>query len=405
MPDVLPTFDAGTWDHLTTIQNDLFMNALVDPAKIASPTFRIMWDKMVYEKLNVDDTFLLPLDLSINPTLYAEGKNVVYQTRSSQKTTRGHFEPAIAYSGDAITEFDIAEGGAFNDDAVLIPELMTRQKAMNKGLTSHMMYEIWAKQGYTAAGGVAAEPAPGATIVIPDIIQNFYADAKILNKPASVVDRFTSLPSTVKPHGAGHTYGGISSENLWWRNKVFYISDANAITEIDETNYTNFCVNVPTDNVDLVTQPIPAAFGSGVAWSFRCFDLWFDELQQGGGYELYVALPPTGYSALLNWVRVNQDVVQNEYLTELGVTQNFKSASYNVTYYSDPTMRYIYPNSAFAYDPETTHFVAVLGTCPLIKNWTPIPGSSSIVCVKIIRFQLICTNPVSAGALHNIRWD
>ena len=397
---VLPSFDAGEWDHLNTIQNDLFMQGLVDPARIASPTHTIMWNGMQYYKLNADGTYILPIDLSVNPSIYATGVHIIYDTQHSEETTRASYRPALAYNGNAISELQIAEGGEFNDNAVLVPELMTRQRACNKGLTYHMMYEIWAKQNYTTVGGEAAEPT-GSTINISDIMQNVYLNAQIKNKPSSVVNRFTSLPSIIKPHGAGHTYAGINSENKWWLPKVFFNGANGTITEIDSTNYTDWCANAPADNVDLVTVPNYTL----TIWSMRNFDLFFDELQQGGGYELYAALPPRGYSAMLEWARANAVAEPSAILTDMGITKNFTHSSYNVTFYSDPTMRYVYPNSMFVYDAESTYFAGVLGTCPLIKNWTPIPSTSSIVMAKILRYQMVCTNPISTGALHGITWD
>ena len=400
---VLPTYAAGTWDHLNTIQNVLFMQDLAFPAKIAAPTYVIMTNNMTETTLNTDGTLVLPIDLSVNPTTYATGVNIIYDTEHDEETTRASYRPGLAYSGNAISEIQVTGGGEFSDEATLIPELETRQRAANRGLSLHCAYEIWAKQGYTLSTGVAAEPTD-STINISNIMQNVYLNARIKNRPASVVNRFHSLPTICQAYNGSNTYAGISLENLWWRTKVYANGAPGTITEISSDNYTlasTWCASAPTDIPGLVTNPI-YLFSD---WNMRNIDLWLDQLQQGGGFELYIAVPPTGYSAMLAWVRDNMVASENEKMTDMGIKQNFTHSSYNATFYSDPTMTYIYPNSLFAYDPEVTHYVAVEGFAPLVKGWQPVPGTSSIVTAKILRKQLCSTMPVSCGALHGITWD
>jgi len=406
MPEpVLATYVAGTWDHLTTIQNDLFMQAMADPAKIACTTFQIMYNNMKLFDLNVDGTYILPIDLSVNPMIYGQGVHIVYDTQHDESTTRASYRPGLAYTSNAMSELQVTGGGEFNENATLVSEVTTRQKAMNKGISLGMAYEIFAKQGYTTAGGVAAEPAGSTTISISDIMQNIMIKAEIKNTPTTVISRFQSIPTIFQVNTGSNSYAGIPLENRWWRVKNFYISGSNEITEITSAaDIARFCINAPTDNPGLVTDPL-GGLGLGIAWSMRAFDLVFDELQEGGGYELYAGLPPNGYSAILDWQRDNSNVQQNELMTEMGVTKNFRSASYNVTFYSDPTMRYVYPNSMFVYDPETLFYAGVREQCPLIKGWDKVPQTSSIVTAKIMRMQLLTTNPVSCGALHGISWD
>lgn len=406
MANVLPSFEAGTWDHEASQMVDLWMHAMVDPAKVASPTFQILWNNLKYAPLNTDGTFILPVDLSINPAIYGD-VHMVYNTEHEEETTRGIYRPGIMYTGNAISKLELR--GEFRDTTTLVPEVETRQKAMNKGITFGMMYENYAKTNYTTTGGTGdagqgVEPTGSADINIDTLMTNIYLTAKIKNKPPVITKRILSLPSICKPHGAGHTYAGISSENLWWRPKVFYNS-VGTVVEISATSkvpYTFWCANAPSDNVDLVTTPDSQT----ELWDIRNIDMWLDELQQGGGYELYVACPPVGYSALLNFARGNLDVKPNEqFITDFGIRNNFVHSSYNVTFYSEPLMKDMWSHSLFAYDPETTFYCGVEDTCPLIEGWQEVAGTSSIVTAKIMRYQLACTCPPSLGALHGIHWD
>jgi len=387
MAVTLPTYETGDWNHIASQEVPLLMQAEKELTKINMSTLEILWAKKRYYDLNVDGTFKLNLRYGgINPRYV--GTHEVYNTEGTPNTTRVEFTPARMSNSAAFSKVELLN--EFADGTMLVDEMIRRQEAINVGLTFGIGYEVWALQGDTTT------ETGLPSIVIDNIWTNIQSEITIEDVP-TVTGRFMSIPAIIQSNAASHTYGGFSTANLMWRPHVYINGVAGTITEMTTTHAAAWCDTAPGAFPGMVTTQ-----SATVVWSAENIDLWLDEMQVGGGYNLLIATPPNMYSSIGRFLRGNDFGSAENPIRDLGVNHAFRHPAYNATFYSDPTLAITHPNTLWAYDPEHLHLACCKNTCPLIEGWHQITGSTEVVFAKSLRYQLLTTNMRSCGALHGV---
>lgn len=394
MAVTLPSIAAGEMDHLTSEEVDILMQPEKELTKINMSTLDILWAKKQYYDLNADGTFKLNIRYSgIDPRYIP--LHEVYNTEGVPKTTRVEFSPSRMGSSAAFSVIELEN--EFYEGTMMVDEMVRRQEAINVGLTYGIGYEVWAKQGYTTDGGVGAETNL-PSIVVDNIWTNIQSEIAIRDVPGAVTGRFMSIPAIFQSNAAAHDYGGLGTDNLMWRAHIYVNGVAGTITEMSPTSgHGAWIVGANAAFPGMVTVQ-----SAVTVWSAENIDLWLDEMQIGGGYNFLIATPPNIYSSIGRFLRGNDFGSAENPIRDLGVDHAFRHPAYNVTFYSDPTLAAIHPNTLWAYDPEHLHFACCKRTCPRIEGWHQITGSTEVVYAKSLRYQLLTTNMRSCGALHGV---
>lgn len=364
----------------------ILMRSMVDLTKMKMPTLNVVWAKRKNYTLNNDYTFKMNIEYGASNPRYGT-TNMVFNTEVNPKSTRLSFTPQIMYVGSSISDIELRT--IYKDGVQLINELDKRGRDANKGLTWGLGYEIFSPTGYTTT----ETELDAGKITLDNIITNIQTEVQIENVPAAT-GRIGSIPSIIKPHGAGHTYGGFASSNVMHQSHVYH---NDGFIEIDTTNYSTYCANAPSDNVDLVTTMSTTA-----RWNMENIDAWLSKIQVGAGFDLLICCPPLVYASIGRYLHGSDFGTQDNPLVDLGVDKAFQHPAFNATFYSDPVSGELWPNTLWAYDPEFLHLGCVEDVCPLIYPWGRIEGSTTVVFAKIVYLALLCTNRRSTGALHGV---
>ncbi len=398
MAVTLPTFVAGEMDHLTAEEVDILMQPEKELTKINMTTLDILWAKKQYYDINADGTFKLNIRYGGIDPRYVP-LHEVYNTEGVPKTTRVEFSPSRMGNSAAFSVVELEN--EFYEGTMMVDEMVRRQEAINVGLTYGIAYEVWAKQGYTTAGGVGAE-TDLPSVVIDNIWTNIQSEISIRDVPGAVTGRFMSIPAIFQSNAAAHTYGGLGTDNLMWRPHIYVNGAAGTITELVAGNPGDLTSASWIAGAHASFPGMVTVQDTKVVWSAENIDLWFDAMQIGGGYNLLVATPPNIYSSIGRFLRGNDFGSAENPIRDLGVNNAFRHPAYNVTFYSDPTLAVSHPNTLWAYDPEHLHFACCKRTCPRIEGWHQITGSTEVVYAKSLRYQLLTTNMRSCGAFHGV---
>ena len=386
MAVTLPTRQATSWTHSVAQHVPILMDSIVELTKIKQPTLDILWANKKYEPVDNEHEFSLNVNYGGQDPRYGN-RNMVFNTVVDPKSTRLTFTPNIMYVGSSVSDIDLRT--IYKDGVQLMKEMDKRHNDCNTGLTWGLAYELMAPAGYTTT-----ETELGAEkITLDNILSDVQTEITIKDVPG-VTGRIGSLASIIKPHGAGHTYGGFSSANKMWQSHVYH---NDGFTAIDTTNYTTYCASAPSDNVDLVTT-----MSTTSKWNMENIDNWLETIQRGAGFELLICCPPRIYASIGRYLHASDFGSQDNPLKDLGVDASFKHPAFSAIFYADPMAAMVWPNTLWAYDPELTYLAAVEDVCPLIYEWSRIEGSTTVVFAKIIYLALVCVNRRSTGALHGV---
>lgn len=353
---------------------------------IATPTFRLLWE---HKKV-------VPIgpDAKIRGNLFHGSANAFVGTQSMQfpqtvkdNLTQMEYDAVITGSSNTINIFEQTDysGPMSNVDLA-----MARVDEMHRGLTEAINYSLWSGFG-----------ANGTTEVVGGQIN---LDTFMAHSPGVLITgevgtnalRLNSLPMCIRSDvdTAGttqvtniHTFGNISSANVVWRS---------VLTEYGTVTYTDAAANAQNG--------IPSAIASPQAYSGKMLTDLLDDMQIGGNFGLYVAMPPKIFSSAVRELHAQQRGDMKSPLTHLGINKAIEHPSYNATLYAEPAMKDsdMWPNSIYVWDPEAM-FLCVDGNyMPRIFPWQPVGWGTILGVAELIRGQLVIINRPATGVIHGV---
>jgi hypothetical protein len=127
-------------------------------------------------------------------------------------------------------------------------------------------------------------------------------------------------------------------------------------------------------------------------------------VQIGYSYILYAACPAAIYRQLtaLLLAITRRDIGSN--LGELGIRAYIEWDAYNVVFYEEPMMTWLWPTSIFFYTTEDMFLLSENGFDPSagtgITSWEHIPGTTLWNTAMQHNVQLVTANRRALSAMH-----
>ena len=372
---VRPTFDAGSWFTEESANIELIMDQLLDVCKVTSPTLQIFLNHAKPIEFGPDEKIGWNLLTEMyNPKILHD--NQVFVASDIDPITRMEFEIVKWYSAASTNRAEMVEYGRANRSRLdLVDE---KAHLMNKGLTWMMNYRFFSNWAEPIAGDgtLDIEAALSAAPVPPSLKEEGLS---------AQTERYYSLPMVIRGHHNGHTFGNLSSENKFWRSTetiggaVSYAAagtpNADAVISIDST-------------VELGISDIRTHLA---------------KVQYGGGYTFYAACPADLYTVLEEYLMADRRAgsgVPIEEMNDLGIDAAFTYKAYNTTFYVDPMMTWLYPNSVFFYDPDVVFMVYDPEFFPWLIPFERIPNTSTYATAASYHGQIVCLDRLGCHAMH-----
>lgn len=372
---VRPTFDAGSWFTKQSAAIDLVMEQLLDVNKIASPTLKLLLANARMVEYGPDEEIGWNLLVEMyNPRIMHD--NQVFVAGDLDPVTRMKYGVSKWYSAASTNRAQMVEYGRRNRSRV---ELINEKvQAMHRGLTWMEDYRLFSDWNETIAadGSLDIEAQLSASPLPPSLKEEGLT---------AQTERTFSLPMVIRGNHNGHTFANLSSQNKFWQStetiggSVSYAAagavNADVVISIDGT-------------VELGISNIRSHLSS---------------IQYGAGYHFYAACPADLYGVLEDYVMSDRRVGGGsppEELNDLGIDAAFTYKAYNTTFYVDPMMTWLWPNSIFFWDPDLLFMVLDPEFAPWVIPWERIPNTSTFSTATVKHGQLCCIDRRGVSAMH-----
>lgn len=372
---VRPSFSAGQFFNEESANIELVMEQLLDVCKFASPTLKLLLNGAQIHEFGPDEeigwNFLTDM---YNPKIMHD--NQVFNASDLELASRMTFGIAKWYNAASTNRAEMVEYGRTGRSRLdLVDE---KAAAMHKGLTMMADYRLFSDWNETIAGDgtLDIEAALSASPIPPSLKEEDLA---------SQTERSFSIPMCIRGHHNGHTFGNVSSENMFWRSTE---TIGGAVTHAAAGAVNADVVIAIDDVVELGISNIRAHLSS---------------IQYGPGYRFYAACPADLYTVLEEYVMADRRVGSTsppDEFNDLGIDAAFTYNAYRTVFYSDPMMTWLWPNSIFFWCPDVLFYVLDPEFNPWLIPWERIPNSSTYATVAVYHGNLICKDRRGCSAMH-----
>lgn len=384
MAIVRPTRAASTWNTDNALAIELLYEQLISPHKFAMPTFRLLMQNMKHDRLGPDLKFgWNVITKHVSPSIASQSQ--VFEAQSIDNITRMQWSPAMMYS--SVGSNDIQMSLYDNDDRAHINFINMLIDSMHEGYTQVFAYELFsewneslATEAVDVSAALSASPRPPEELELKNVREH--------------TDRIYSIPMLIRePTATGHTLGNIpvtSTQNYFWHPTITKHSSATVNQSTTDVNY---------DVVESIVNPQPADLDD--------FSEHYDNVQHGWSYGVYTAVGSGLYRQLVGLLLAitRRDIASP--LGELGIRASLEWEEYNATIYKDPMMTWLWPYSAWTWDPECLLLMSDERWDPSrgtgIYPWESIPGSTLQATAFYHIVQLLCSDRTGLGAMHGYK--
>jgi hypothetical protein len=370
-----PTFDAGEWLTENAAAIRFVMDQVLDVNQLACPTLQIL--EANARKIEIGPEGKISWNLvhdMYNPRVATPNGRFV--ASGLDPITAMEFELASWYNAGATNQQEMVRYARRNRS--LINLMNQKVQAVHKGLTFYVNYGIFSTHTEDISGSILDIEAALASSPLPPSLQ--------LEDVEEHSQRFMSLPLAARDHVLGHTYGNISSDNAFWQSP-----ETNGYTVTRETDTSLYQCDVVTD-----ATASPASLGIS---NLRTH---LNKMQRGVGYRLYGVCGSELYGVLedVTMAERQRDAAKDQEFVDLGIDAHFRYNAYNCTFYMDPMMTDLWPNSIFFFDPDCLFFVYDEFFSPWVVDWERIPGTPRYSMALVYEGNLISTDRMGVGAMH-----
>ena len=374
----VPSASAHSWTTEYATAIDSVSDILLQYTKVTMPTTRIM--------LRYAKTYELGPDGKINYNfltemydVHAMKQNQVFAFEDIDPVSRMEWTTKQWWAGAGISDFQTVRYGRTNRSMVDLAA--EKVQAIHAGLTWFFNYNLWSNWSETiTAGQIDIQSAlSGSTFVRPPIKYKDMVDYS---------DRPYSIPMIIRKNVTGHTIGNVSSANEHWES---IISDMSGATVTRNTTSGDARADVVTSDHTVT-----------VTMDYDDVEDHLGKMQQGANYNLLAACPRSLYKVLKDYLLAERrrDVSQNNLDAELGITANLTWEDYGCTFYVEPVLDTLFPNTIWFFDPECMFFCFDPAFNPKVVPWQEIPGTNQSGTVVYFDGQLVCTDRRGTGAIH-----
>ena len=384
-----PTRAAADWVTQNTADIELLYDDIRDPHQQASPTLKLLLNEMKTEALGPSEEFGWPLILkSYSPTIAK--KSMRFDAPDLDNMTRMTYTPAMMANSAGTNVVDFAH---YKTDLARFNHTEIKVESMYKGYTemfNHAIFSNWNESITDQRVDISA-----AQVAIAAEANPVPPEELFLNNVRTHADRILSIPMATRQNTTGHTMGNISSANAFWASQVTSQTGA-TVVESDGGTTTGNAQN--TDVVTSVTVP----------QTFILDDIYehLDAVQLGLDYRIYAACPRAVYRQLRGFIVGASQYQGGSTIGELGIRAAIEMEEYNVTFYMDPMMSWLWPYSIFFWSPDCMWLMSDSAFNPMggtgIFPWQVIPGRTDLVTAMLHICQLVTVDPRGNSAIHGI---
>lgn len=384
MAYVNPSQEAQTWVTENTADIDLLYDDMRDPHQEAAPTLKLLLNEMRSSELGPSEEFGWPIILkSYSPTIAK--KSMRFDAPDLDNITKMTYSPAMMANSAGTNVVDFAH---YKTDLARFNHTEIKVESMYKGYTemfNHAMFSNWNES--IADGRVDISAALSDSPVPPEEL--------FLNNVRTHADRILSIPMATRNHVTGHTMGNISSENNYWDPTVTDMTGATVTRSDGGVAAGN------AQNTDVVTAvSVPQAFTLDNIYEH------LDKVQLGLDYRIYAACPRAVYRQLRGFIIGATQYQGGSTIGELGIRAAIEMEEYNVTFYMDPMMSWLWPYSIFFWSPDCCFLQSDSAFNPMggtgIFPWQVIPGRTDLVTAMLHICQLVTVDERGMSAIHGI---
>ncbi len=382
--DTKPSAAAHDWNTEYSAIIPYVARQLLQMNKVACPTLRILLDAAQKEETGPDDK----VSYNFSTEMYGVhkmAKNQRFSLEDIEVASRMEYTMKDWYVAAATNSFERVKYGRTNRSLVDVVD--EKVQLMHTGATwvmDWLLFSNWSEtissQEISLATALSSARVPPSTS-FKDITAHG--------------DRIYSIPMVIREVTTGHTFGNIAvttTTNKFWHPVVSKASGA-TVTQ-DSTAWAT--THEQTDVVTAITNT--------QALDIDAVRSHLNLMQIGAGWDLYCACPADLYDVLVSYLEgVTQRAPSDPPLLDLGITASVRWESYNVTFYVDPMMTWLWPNSLFFYDPSCLFLTFDPAFNPRVVPWAVLPGTNQECIAAYWEGQLACNNRQGVGAMHGYK--
>lgn len=352
-----PVFSAGNWLTQNVADIRLVMKQVLDIHEDACPTLQILMANAEYQELGPRREMHSKIRHKMYNVHASPGENIRFDARDLDPMTQATWTAKRWYTSAGTNYEEMLLYGRGNRSRIdLINE---KALAMRSGMAWKMNYSIFSDWAETITAGeinleteLASNPVPPA-IKIEDL--------------TSHTDRIYSMPMLARSHSNGHTIGNLASTNAFWAT-----SATNGVG-------TDANRSAAGDNIDVVDNGTTMAVLEDL--TIARIREHLNKMVRGPGTELLCAMPADLYDVLEDYLlserrRAANDADTDTPIMDLGINAVIRMISRNCTFYVDPMMTDLWPNSLYYWSLNSMRLVLDPGMAPWVVDWERIPGGN-----------------------------
>lgn len=347
---------------------------------LAMPTLKILMRHR--QRVNIGPDFKIRGNMFHGyQDAWVGARSMELPTDVKDNLTQIEFDPVILGSSNSINVYEI---NAYRSESAIVDVGSRKVDEMHGGLTHAFNYSL-----FSNFGAATAEVANGE-IDLDTFISNVNPGVKIKGNVSENALRWHSIPQHARHDNSGnstHTWGNLTSANAQWEAHV--ITHGTVAFNTTGTDYEQGLVTS-------VTNPVP--------FKTSMLDDLLDDMQVGGNYTLYAAMPPRLYSSAVRVVWAQGRGTPDNPLAQLDIPEAITYPGRNCVLYSEPLLAdaQMFPNSIFVFDP-TKLFIAVDASFdPYVWPWQPVNFGTVLGLAEVYFGQLVCIDRRGVGAIHGV---
>ncbi len=378
-----PTFAAGSWDTEYSLSVRNVYDQLIHPHKLAMPTLRILWANMDVEELGPDEKWHYPV-ITHDYSPGVATKNYRFNYEDLDNVIMQEWQPVKMANAASTNDVDWEH---YKTPYARMNHIDLKVDSMHRGTTNVLNYLLF--YDWVASTVVANR------IDINSQLSSLQRPPEKLymNDIVSVTQLPYSLPMLTRQAVTGYTLGNIAlttTQNQYW-DVVNTDGDAAAVTRSGSG-----------DNVDVVT-----AVDATLSKELDLDDVFahLDKITEGWQYEWLAACPAALYRQLRNLIIAQNLRSPDSPIAELGLrdTCTIEASEYNVTFYLEPMMTALWPNSIFFWSTDAVFLKVDSAFAPKIYPWEKIPGTNMHGTGLYLNHQLCRPEASGVSAMHGFK--
>ena len=354
-----PSRAAASWDTELSAAIPEAKAPLLFFGQEATPTLKLLFDNKKTEPFGPDAKWRQNFAHDSYDVHAAPGENIRYDLEDIDPVSSLEYGTKIMYVAASTNKFEVNRYK--NTSRSMFDLAKLKVGLMQLGLTHVMNWLLFSKWSDTT------EPIIGNSINLNTVLSSKRVLPNVYFKSITKhSDKINSIPMLSRKHVTGHTLGNVASDNNMWQP---YNLDAPSATVTRDTTAWASGSHEQTDMVTAIANPEDLSYSD--------IEDFLMTLCVGSGHEYVAICPAKLYGVVYSYLKgMTQRSPRDEYMLDLGIGGPITDPQFDVTYYVDPQMTAMWPNSIFFIDYNHVFLVCEEGFAPDIDPWTQIPSTN-----------------------------